>query len=272
MPAFYAHHTFGEQVISYLPPSFQENFLSKTDCCVLGFQGPDILFYHKPFSSNEIKTKGMDLHLTSAKNFFIDCAKKILSASGETQRALASYVAGFICHFSLDNACHGYIYKLEDTGVSHGRIESEFDKYLKAKDGKKVRGYNAASVVKNKNGTVSKAVAEILEVPEPAVKKAMRTIKTVNGLFSSRSKAFHRLAHRVLKRGNAEKKFGGMFLHFEDDPDCVKLNPTLEKQLKNAIEPTARRIEYFFENLQTIATTGEIDPVFDKDYKGEKIV
>ena len=272
MPAFYAHHTFGEQVVAHLPPSFQENLISKTDCFVLGFQGPDILFYHKPFSSNEIKTKGMDLHLTSAKDFFVDCAKKIQAANGEKKKALASYVAGFICHFSLDNACHGHIYKLEDTGVSHGRIESEFDKYLKEKDGKKVRGYNAASVIKNKGGIVSSAISEILEVPESAVKKAMRTMKTVNGLFSSRSKAFHRLAHKVLKKKNAEEKFGGMFLHFEDEPDCVKLNPTLEQQLKNAVQPTASRIEYFFENLQTIATTGEIDPVFDKDYTGEKIV
>lgn len=271
MPAFYAHHTFGEQVVAHLPPSLKENLLTNKDCYTLGFQGPDVLFYHKPFSSNEIKTKGMDLHLTSAKAFFVDCAKKIQATVGEEKKALASYVAGFICHFSLDNACHGHIYKLEDTGVSHGRIESEFDKYLKSKEGKKVRGYNAASVLKNKE-EVASAVSEILEVPESAAKKAIRTMKTVNGLFSSKSKAFHRLAHKVLKKKNAEQKFGGMFLHFEDEPDCVKLNPTLEQQLKNAVEPTASRIEYFFENLQTIATTGDIDPVFDKDYKGEKIL
>lgn len=272
MPAFYAHTTFGEQVVAYLPPSLREQLLSNKDCFTLGFQGPDILFYHKPLSSNPIKSKGMDLHLTSAKEFFINCAKKIQSANGEEKQALASYVAGFICHFSLDNACHGHIYQLEATGISHGRIESEFDKYLKRKNGKKVWGDNAASVLKNKNGVVSATVANILAVPEPSVKKSMKTMKQINGLFSSKSKLFHRFAHRVLKKMKAEEKFGGMFLHFEDDAECSKLNLVLEKQLENAIETTARRIVYFFDNLDTIATTGKIDPVFDKDYTGEKIV
>ena len=270
MPAFYAHHTFGEEVIKAIPLSFQEELKGFDKCYTLGFQGPDILFYHKPFSTNEIKTKGMDLHLASAKNFFIDGAKKILAADGDEQKALKGYVAGFICHFSLDNACHGHIYKLEDTGVSHGRIESEFDKYLKTKQGLKVHGYNATSVVKNEQG-VAKAAATLLDVPEKAIKKGMKTMRRVNGLFSSRSKAFHKLAHKVLNWMNAEKKFGGMFLHFEDEPDCVQLNPVLEEKLLEAIPQTAKRLEYYFGNLEKIAG-GEIDSVFDKDYTGEKVL
>lgn len=272
MPAFYAHHVFGEQVIAHLPTALQEKLKPYENCYVLGFQGPDILFYHKPFSSNEIKKKGMDMHLSSAKNFFIQSAKKICAAKEEEKDALAAYIAGFICHFSLDNACHGHIYKLEDTGVSHGRIESEFDKYLKVKNGKKIRGFNAASVIKNKKGVTSAAVSCILEVPEKSVKKAMKTIRIVNGLFSSRSKCFHKLAHKVLRKMNAEEKFGGMFLHFEDEPECVKLNPTLEQQLENAVETTAKRIENYFLLLENIASTGEIDSVFDKDYTGEKVL
>jgi hypothetical protein len=238
-------------------------------CYTLGFQGPDILFYYKPFSSSEIKTKGMDLHLVSAKNFFIDCAKKILAASGEEKTALKGYVAGFICHFSLDNACHGHIYKLEDTGVSHGRIESEFDKYLKIKKGLKVHGYNATRVIKKQQG-VAKASATVLDVPETAIKKGIKTIKRVNGMFSSKSKLFHKIAHKFLKQVNAEQKFGGMFLHFEDEPDCAKLNPILEEKLIEAVPQTAKRLEYYFGNLEKIAG-GEIDCFFDKDYTGEKI-
>ena len=181
-----------------------------------------------------------------------------------------AYVAGFICHFSLDNACHGHIYMLEDRGVSHGRIESEFDKHLKRKEGKKTHGKNAAKVIK-KEPSVLVAVSEILNVSKQTVKKAIGTIRTVNGLFTSRSKAFHRLAHNVLKKLNAEEKFGGMFSYFEDHPDCVELNPVLTQQLENAVPKTAERIDYYFSNLDKIAS-GEIDNVFDKDYTGEKIV
>ena len=93
----------------------------------------------------------------------------------------------------------------------------------------------------------------------------------INGLFVSRSKRFHKFAHRVLVKINAEKKFGGMFSYFDDDPDCDKLNPVLEENLKNAVPETVKRIEYYFENLEKIAN-GDINNEFDKDYKGEKIL
>lgn len=269
MPAIYAHYAFGEDVIKSLPPSLREELTKFKDCYRLGFQGPDILFYHKPFSPDPIRTKGMDMHLLSAKRFFIDCAKKILAATEEKRNALKSYVAGFICHFSLDNACHGRIYQLEDTGISHGRIESEFDKYLRRQKGVKLHGNNAAKPLKNKRAVV-RAAAEILEVPQSAIKRAIRTIRFINGMFVCRCKSFHKFAHRVLTKFRAEKKFGGMFLHFDDDPACDKLNPALEEDWKNAIPETAKRIEYYFENLEQIAD-GDIDNAFDKDYTGEKL-
>ena len=96
-------------------------------------------------------------------------------------------------------------------------------------------------------------------------------MRTVNGLFSSRSKGFHRLAHNVLKKMNAEEKFGGMFLHFDNHSECDDLNPVLEERLTAALPQTAERIVYYLNNLDKIAL-GEIDNVFDKDYTGEKIV
>ena len=42
-----------------------------------------------------------------------------------------AYYYGFICHFALDATCHGYIEKrIHESGVSHGEIEVEFDRFL----------------------------------------------------------------------------------------------------------------------------------------------
>lgn len=268
MPALYAHKYFGETVLNALPNPLKDEFSLHSEAFVLGTQGPDILFNHKPFSKNEIKRKGTDMHLRSAKAFFQASAQKVKTAG--TQSAVASYVAGFICHFMLDNACHPHIYQLEDKGFNHGRIESEFDKYLKRRNGEKVHR-NAGKAMCKKNGT-AKACAQILEVEEKAIKRSIRTMRTVNALFSFPSKLFHRFAHFVLRKAGAEDKFGGMFLYFDELPECDALNPVLTKALQTAIAPTVALIVAYFEELGKNAFTGEIYDAFDKDYKGEKLL
>ena len=147
MPALYAHKYFGETVLNALPQPLKNDIALHKEAFVLGTQGPDILFNHKPFSKNAIKQQGMDMHLRSAKDFFEKSAQKVAQAGN--QSATSAYVAGFICHFMLDNACHPHIYLLESKGVSHGRIESEFDKYLKRKNGEKVHLPNDTIVSMN---------------------------------------------------------------------------------------------------------------------------
>ena len=268
MPAFYAHKFFGERVLDTLPSPLKENLNTHKEAFVLGTQGPDILFYHKPFSKNDIKTKGMDMHLASAMSFFKDCAEKIAKTPEGERSAKAAYVAGFICHFMLDNACHPHVYALEDTGVQHGLIESEFDKYLKRQNGEKTHK-NAAKGLTKKHG-VAPATAEILEVDEKAIKRAIKTMRTVNGLFSSPSRAFHKLAKFVLGKLGAAS-FESMFLHFSDDPACAKLSPVLAEKLENAVQPTAELIEKYFQSVKNVEED-ETFTVFDNDYKGESLL
>ena len=161
-----------------------------------------------------------------------------------------------------------HIYKLEATGVSHGRIESEFDKHLKRAQGEKVHK-NAAKYLNDKKNT-SLAVHTALDVPQKNIKHAMKTMKRVNGLFSSNSKLFHKFAKFFLRKVKAEKFFE-MFLHFDDEPSCTALNATLEEKLLEAVPQTANRITRYFENLETAAETGETDKEFDRDYTGDKI-
>ena len=267
MPAFYAHKLFGERVFACLAPSLQEDLALHKAAFILGTQGPDILFYHKPFAKNETKEKGVQMHHASAKQFFLDCAALIDSTVDKTQSAESAYVAGFICHFMLDNACHPHIFRLEDTGVAHGLIESEFDKYLKKQQGEKVHK-NAAKRLTAKQG-VAPAVARVLQVQADEVQRAIKTMKRVNGCFSMPLRSFHAFARVLLKKLKAQK-FESMFLHFKDDPECTALNPTLQTQMENAVETTAQTIQAFFDAIND--TENPVFDLFDKDYKGEKLV
>ena len=60
MPAFYAHKLFGERVFACLPQALQTDLALHKAAFILGTQGPDILFYHKPFAKNETKEKGAE--------------------------------------------------------------------------------------------------------------------------------------------------------------------------------------------------------------------
>ena len=273
MPAVYAHRRFGEMVLEALPPDLQKKFQPQKTSCFLGFEGPDILFYHKPFKANDTKKKGSEMHHRSAESFFIESARKIVNQDVDDVRstAMAAYIAGFICHFACDNACHPLVFKLQDTGVAHSLIESEFDKYIMRLDGSKVFGDNPAKNIKNKNDT-AKAAAEILEVKTSEIKRSILTLRTLNGVFVSRMKFLHKFAHWLLKKLNMENHFGGMLVALKDNERCQEIATDLYNRLKAAVQPTAELIEEYFSNLETIAQTGVVNKVFDKDYKGEPIV
>lgn len=272
MPAVYAHKRFGERVFEFLPTNLKEAFIPHKDCFMLGLEGPDLFFYHQPFKANETRKRALQLHLNSAKNFFISAANKINAQATDNPEttAIAAYTAGFICHFTLDNACHPRVYDLEDTGVSHARIESEFDKYILRKEGNQVFGKNHSKHLKADKKTVQ-AAACILDAEEKEIHRAVKTLKFINGAFACRYAFVHRLVLFLLGKLGMEKKYGGMLMHHQDDESCNSINPDLYRDLEHAIPQGVENVTIFFNHLKTTAQTGAIDNIFDKDYRGGRI-
>lgn len=275
MPAIYAHNRFGEAVISKLPKKLLDILNQYPEALHLGFQGPDILFYHHPIKKNAVRQIGVDLHHLPAAGFFVEQAKKLYvkdDAGNFTilDSPLTSYIAGFLCHFLLDATTHPLIYQVQATGISHGKIESEFDKYLRRKDGKPIRGYNVAHSFTKENGTAA-AVATALGVTDKQAALAIKTMKQINGFFVCKSEAFHALAHLLLKIAGMDRKFGDMFLHKKDDPACKDCNVELTALLENAVSWAAEQVEAYFSSLEEIATTGKMDDFYNKLYTGGTI-
>ena len=241
MPAIYAHLRFGEEVTKTLPDSLLKTIDRYPEAFALGTQGPDILFYHQPMKKNELRSHGTFLHTLSGAEFF----QTYLSASVETGNAITAYLCGFLCHFTLDTLCHKYIDDHSNDQVSHGKIESEFDKFLLRKDGLPIRGYNTATPILSRNGS-AEACASVLNVPIEEIFRSIRTMRKINGWFSKKCEPFHFIAHAFLKIAGMERKFGDMFLHKQDDPLCVEINEFLFERFHEAIPRAQALIEEFF--------------------------
>ena len=241
MPAIYAHLRFGEETAKTLPAPLIKTIEKYPEAFALGTQGPDILFYHQPMKKNDIRARGTFLHTLSGKTFF----EQQKTPQTETNGALISYLCGFLCHFTLDTLCHKYIDEHSNAQVSHGKIESEFDKFLLKKDGLPIRGYNTATPILNRNGS-AEACASVLNVPIEEIFLSVRTIKKINGWFSKKCEPFHFIAHAFLKIAGMERKFGDMFLHKKDDPLCVGTNEFLSERFHEAIPHANALIEEFF--------------------------
>ncbi len=268
MPAIYAHDKFGRAVIAALPHPLKETLLAYPSALRLGFQGPDVLFYHKPLKTenNPTRKKGVDMHHTLADTFFIEQAKT-LSKEGIAPSPYLSYIGGFLCHYLLDFHLHPSIYEVEATGVSHGKIESEFDKFLLKKDELPYRGMNTAAVYTQGAGT-DLAVEKALGVTNEQANRAIKTMKKYNGLFALNCELVHAVCHGALKLVKKDKKFGDMFRRKKDDEACLAASETLSKLLEKAIPVAAEKVEGYFANLQEIASTEKMDEIFHENYTG----
>ena len=276
MPALHAHFRFGEEVAKNLPEPYVKAIERFPESFALGTQGPDILFYHKPLKSNEIRKRGSFLHTWSGEKFFLAQGEKLLAGApdGDVESllrengAFAAYICGFLCHFTLDTLCHPYIDGSSNENVSHGKIESEFDKAVLRADGLPIRGYNVATPILDQNG-VKEAVAKTLDVEEEAVARSIKTMRKINKMFSHKHECRHKLLHGLLRLINMEKKFGDMFLHKKDDPLCVETNATLLGKWQDAIPQASALIQEYFENLRVwVEEKRTANNLFRYDFSG----
>ena len=276
MPALYAHLRFGEEVAKLLPAPYKQLIQAYPEAFALGTQGPDVLFYHKPLKSNEIKARGTLLHTWSGEKFFLAQGAKLLANTPNgnaediltTNGALAAYTCGFLCHFTLDTNCHPYIDAHSTQAVTHGKIESEFDKYVLRLNHMPTRGYNVATPIVDRNG-VKEAVAKTVEVDESAVALCIETMHKINGMFSKKCEFVHTVIHAILKIIKMDKKFGDMFLHKKDDPLCVETNAELIKRFNGAVLQAAMLIQQYFDNLPAFVESQTIqNELFRYDFSG----
>ena len=133
MPAVYAHDRFGQDVIAEIDGTAKEMIETNRLAFDIGLQGPDILFYYRPYLPNPVKKIGSILHGYTGRRYYGN-----LTAWQEEYGDDISftYLLGSVCHFTLDSLCHPLIDAREAKGdVLHEDIEAAFDRALLVADG-----------------------------------------------------------------------------------------------------------------------------------------
>lgn len=129
MPANYAHYRFGKELIGTMPAEAKACIQRFRRMYDMGLQGPDFFFYYFPWMKTNVGSLGSRFHEQSGLEFFAHATK---AATSEAARA---YLYGLLAHYSLDSLVHPYIESLVSIGeAEHVALESEFDRYLMAKD------------------------------------------------------------------------------------------------------------------------------------------
>ncbi len=135
MPASVTHELIARRAAELLPEEhdLQTALRSAADCYFLGAQGPDPLFFCRPFLGDNL---GRALHRSKMR----DVLEAFLTVLRETDGGRArAYACGFVSHCAADALFHPFVYAaLKEKGggkAAHRAVEREWDEYFLGKTG-----------------------------------------------------------------------------------------------------------------------------------------
>lgn len=124
MPDAAVHAAFGREVLSSLAPEIREMICP--DSWNFGLFGPDLWFMHKPWLRRE--GRGRQMH-TSRPGAFLTALLERARVSA-CRKELFSWLAGFLCHYSLDSVTHPYIIYTTTQEYHYPRCHMSFEHEL----------------------------------------------------------------------------------------------------------------------------------------------
>lgn len=263
MPAIYAHYRFGKKVYRQMPDYLKKVIRSYPEEYMAGLQGPDFLFFFNPLVKNRCMELGHQIHAEDAA-VFLERARKILQVTG-LDSPEGVYIFGFICHFMLDSSCHGFVEQMvEETGISHMKQETEFDRYLMERDGKCALRYPAHRLVQE-----SQELAETISmfyrgISTFSVRLSLERMRLIKRLLYcpygwKRSLLFAAL-HLVFGK---ESEYAEFVMQTHADPACAPICRELEARSEQAISECKQAILEFAE---AIAQKNPIPERFQRNF------
>lgn len=263
MPALYAHNRFGADVFENLEGEVKSVIKNHYTQFRVGLQGPDILFFYRPWKKNEVSKTGYHMHDVSAFPVF-EKAVKMVQQKGKNSREYA-YVLGFICHFILDSECHPYVnHMAEKIKVSHMEIEGEYEKALLRKDNRDALAYPIWKYLPTDDATVGAIHAFYENVEKKDIKEALTTYKFVKRILTAPTKIHQSIVYLILRIIGKYKEYYGLMHPYHDNPKCQRTNAGLDKRYEAAIEVAVQMIYSFDETeKQNTKLNERFDRTFD---------
>ena len=207
-----------------------------------GQHGPDIRFYDKARTVNRVNAVGFGQHEKPAAEFFGPAAALVRTMPVDDRGLSRAYIMGFLCHFALDSACHGYIeQKIHVSGVTHTEIEGEFDRCLMAEQGLDPVRQDLTGHI-HSTAEHSRVIAPFFPTVTPKeVEKSLRSMIFYNRLLVAPSAWGRNLVKAVLKLSGNYTEMHGLVVNRQPNPLCKDSNQMLTRLYVRAI-PEARHL------------------------------
>lgn len=240
MPSTYAHYRFGHEVLDGLPEAIQAVIRGNLDLYHIGLHGPDLLFYDRPLWSTPVNRVGYGTHERPGADFFVPAAN-LLAAKGFPEPHLA-YLYGFLCHFALDRACHGYIdEKIAASGVRHTEIEVEFDRMLLLRDGKDPLRQSLTGHIHPSPASAAVIAGFFPPVTARQVYHAEKSFVFYNRLLLAPGRVKRGLIFTLFRLTGNYTEMHGLVVNRTPNPLCADSDGVLDGLYRQAI-PTARHL------------------------------
>lgn len=257
MPAGYAHYIFGEKVLKELKPQYRDLIQKNIDLYHIGIHGPDILFYHKALSSNGIKSLGFQMHQKEAYSFFKE-AKELILDSQNKEVSLA-YIYGFINHFVLDHACHGYIGQMEkELDMTHSEIESELDRKILID-----QGLNPLTTSLTTHIHVSQHICEVIapffHLEPENIHKSLKDLLFYLSWIKAPGKIKRSFVYLCMKIGGIYEDYHGLLINYHENPKSCDCTQELIKRLNDNVMLSKHLIEEFMDK--------ELDDIYHHNFE-----
>lgn len=230
MPTTYAHWTFGQECLDVMPPETKKIIEEHRDLYDIGVHGPDIFFYD--LTHSEVKKFGRTMHWSPARPFFENAAE--VYKNNPDKDEMLAYILGFLTHFTFDSQAHGYVdRKKEVDGITHNKVESEYDGYLMRKQGKKVTDTDRSiSLRPNKNN--ARIIARFFPFDEKVMLRTCRGQHRVIKTLNSKSDFRYRFLTKALDLTKADG-IRDLPVNLKEADICRDSNLRMEKLQKKAL-------------------------------------
>lgn len=257
MPAGYAHYIFGEKVLRELKPQYQDLIKRNIDLYHIGIHGPDILFYHKALSTNQIKSLGFQMHQQEAYPFFRNAKELIMN--NQDKDAAVVYIYGFINHFVLDHACHGYIRQMEEKlDMTHSEIESELDRKILVNQGLDPLTTSLTTHI-HISQHICKVIAPFFHLKPNNIHKSLKDLLFYLSMIKAPGKIKRSFVYLCMRIGGIYDNYHGLLINYNENPKSYHCTEELIKRLDNHVILAKKLIEEFMEK--------ELDEIYHNNFE-----
>ena len=121
-----------------------------------------------------------------------------------------------------------YRKKIHESGVSHGEIEVEFDRFLMIEDGLNPISHHLTNLLVACEEN-AKIIADFYKITTKQTKKAIKGMKMYNDLLVASSKLKRKIIYALLHISGNYKEMHGLIVNYEENPKCIESTKKLNE-------------------------------------------